>query len=251
MSSDYNGSTSLHGRMPTSRDQCTGRDPWLIRSEMAASKHAWHYVHQTPDALSRVCRSFSICLLYWPSERYLPHINFHKIQHCCPAPLQQAVGMFAHSTGQLGKSLWKSWPLRMLMAPAWHSWVNNQVEQLQAQDLLRSLKPLIPGHSAVEVRFTLTPARKLHWCSISEPGRWWRNRSGAGGPRCSACLDRGVRSSELCWAPHRRLQPQTVQQQWLHGLLSPPSSPQGCCRCSAAAWHGWLSYSPLTYLAHA
>ena len=39
------------------------------------------------------------------------------------------------------------------MAPAWHSWVNDQIEQLQAQDLLRSLKPLIPGHSAVEVPF--------------------------------------------------------------------------------------------------
>ena len=37
------------------------------------------------------------------------------------------------------------------MASAWHGWINEQIEQLQAQDLLRSLKPLIPGRSAVEV----------------------------------------------------------------------------------------------------
>ena len=48
------------------------------------------------------------------------------------------------------------------MAPAWHSWVNDQIEQLQAQDILRTLKPLIPGHSAVEVPFTSTRARSLH-----------------------------------------------------------------------------------------
>ena len=58
----------------------------------------------------------------------------------------------------------------MLMAPTWHSWVNNQIEQLQAQDLLRSLKPLIPGHSAVEVPSTFTWAGKSHQCITFEPG---------------------------------------------------------------------------------
>ena len=55
------------------------------------------------------------------------------------------------------------------MAPAWHSWVNEQIEQLQAQDLLRSLKPLIPGHSAVEVPFTVTRAGNLHYSDIFDP----------------------------------------------------------------------------------
>ena len=34
----------------------------------------------------------------------------------------------------------------------WHGWIGSQIEQLRAQDLLRTLKPLIPGHSATEVR---------------------------------------------------------------------------------------------------
>ena len=39
----------------------------------------------------------------------------------------------------------------MAYAPAWQGWIGSQIEQLRAQDLLRTLKPLIPGHSAVEV----------------------------------------------------------------------------------------------------
>jgi len=39
----------------------------------------------------------------------------------------------------------------MTTSSAWHGWIGSQIEQLRAQDLLRTLKPLIPGHSAVEV----------------------------------------------------------------------------------------------------
>ena len=41
----------------------------------------------------------------------------------------------------------------MASSSAWHDWIDSQIWQLRAQDLLRTLKPLIPGHAPNEVRY--------------------------------------------------------------------------------------------------
>ena len=48
---------------------------------------------------------------------------------------------------------------------AWQGWIGSQIEHLRALDLLRTLKPLIPGQSAIEVgMLTAHPALDTLCC---------------------------------------------------------------------------------------